>query len=153
MELLLIHIHISGRPLNAGSVLLDGFRKICHFFIQSQTPNSRTCRVGYTVGWLIGWLVGWLVYEQGRVRLLRQWDQKTKRLKTKRRREEEGGGENPPYVWKQRSSTHLGSLPCFPFNLKHSLLRQGRCTADHLTLLRLLYIVNSQVIFGHYKSF
>ena len=28
-------------------------------------------------------------------------------------------------------------LPCFLFNFKHSLLRQGTGTADHLTLLRL----------------
>ena len=47
-------------------------------------------------------------------------------------------GENSPYVWKHRSSTFLGLLPCSPFNFKHNLLRQGMGTAGHLTLLRLL---------------
>ena len=49
-----------------------------------------------------------------------------------------GGGENFLYVWKHRSSTPSGLLPCFPFNFKHNLLGQGTGTADHLTLLRLL---------------
>ena len=52
--------------------------------------------------------------------------------------EEEGGGENSPYVWKHRSSTPLGPLPCSPLNFNHNLLKQGKGTTDHLTLLRLL---------------
>ena len=51
----------------------------------------------------------------------------------------EGTGENSPHVWKHRSSTPMGPLPCFPFNLKHNLLRQGTGTSDHLTLLRLFF--------------
>ena len=51
-----------------------------------------------------------------------------------------GGGENPPYVWKHRSSTPLGPLPCSPLNFNHNQLRQGTGTADHLTLLRLFFI-------------
>ena len=57
--------------------------------------------------------------------------------------EEEGeegeGGENSPYVWKHGSSTPSGPLPCYPFNFKYNLLRQGTGTADHLTLLWLLF--------------
>ena len=48
-----------------------------------------------------------------------------------------GGGENPPYVWKHRSSTPSGPLPCSPLNFNHNLLRLGTGTTDHLTLLRL----------------
>ena len=48
-------------------------------------------------------------------------------------------GENSPFVWKHRSSTPLGPLPCSPHNLNHNLLRQSTGTADHLTLLRLLW--------------
>ena len=54
----------------------------------------------------------------------------------------EGGGENSPYMWKHRSLTPLGPLPCFPLNLNHSLLKQGTGTADHLTLLRLLTLAS-----------
>ena len=55
----------------------------------------------------------------------------------------EGGRteEKFPHVWKHRSSTPLGPLPCFPFNFKHNLLGQGMPTADHLTLLRLFLVL------------
>ena len=52
-------------------------------------------------------------------------------------------GENSPYVRKHRSLTPLGPLPCFPFNFKHNLLRQGMGTADQLALLQLLYVSNT----------
>ena len=39
--------------------------------------------------------------------------------------------------WKRRSLTTLGPLPCFPFNFKHNLLRQGTGTADFCDYLLL----------------
>ena len=53
---------------------------------------------------------------------------------------EEGEGEHSPYVSKHRSLTSSGPLPCFPFNFKHNLLRQGTGTAVHLSLLRLSFV-------------
>ena len=38
----------------------------------------------------------------------------------------------------------MGPLPCYPFNFnKHNLVRQGTGTADHLTLLQLLFNIIS----------
>ena len=49
------------------------------------------------------------------------------------------GGENSSYEWKHRLSTLLGLLPCFPCLCSHKLIWQGTGSADHLTLLRLLF--------------
>ena len=57
-----------------------------------------------------------------------------------------GGGENPRYVWKHRSSTPSGPLPCSPLNFNHNLLRQGTGTADHLLRLFLFGLLGKQPI-------
>ena len=47
--------------------------------------------------------------------------------------EEEKEEKNSPYVWKHRSLTPLGPLPCSPLNFNRNLHKQGTGTADHLS--------------------
>ena len=43
-------------------------------------------------------------------------------------------------MWRHRSLTPLGPMPCSPLNFNHNLLRQGTGTADHPTLSRLFWV-------------
>ena len=64
-----------------------------------------------------------------------------------------GGGENSPYVWKHRSSTPLGPLPCSPLNFEHNLVRQCTGTTDHLTLLRLFLSIILTFLLSYFLAF
>ena len=56
--------------------------------------------------------------------------------------------KSPPVFY--RTSSPSGPLPCFLFNFKHNLLRQGMGTADHLKLWRIFELKKVSRILVHH---